>query len=356
MSDSNSPPTTTTDAETSLAVDEGAAADWDVSEWFADPDTGDTLTYTLSDEPDWLELDDSNGELTIAAEATDDGDVDSHVFVITASDDDGEEATLTVTLTVENVNEAPVVATGMTAPPATVTAMEGGTAQALTVTTWFSDPDGDTLTFALAAGAPSWATFDAMTGVLSLAFNDTDDADVGSHTLAITATDPGKLAVTHSVTVAVSNVGRGPGDDRCRPGDANGDGGPCVQRGCHDLVHRRGRGRCAHVCGDSAGLARAGRSDGSADNCGRSNGRRPSRMHTLAVTASDKAGAMAVHTATLVITDTANEPSFVGTLSNRIVPVTGESLVLDLTGAFTDDDEEDEDAAAALHVRDFEFR
>ncbi len=357
--DSNSPPVTTTLAETSLAVDEGAAADWDVSDWFSDPDTGDTLTYTLSDEPDWLELDDSNGELTIAAEATDDGDVDSHVFVITASDDDGEEATLTVTLTVESTNVAPAVVTGTMAPPATVTAMEGGSAQALTVTTWFSDPDGDTLTFALAAGGPDWATFDAAMGVLSLAFNDTDDANVGSHTLAITATDPGKLAVTHSVTVAVANVAEAPvtttlattsltatehlafsedvsawftDEDTALPSSPDaltyaamvleGSGESQTSMDLPDWL----------VLGAMTGALTIAAAMTDDDEVG---------VYTLAVTASDKATAMAVHMTTLTVENVVERPVLSVALPNRIAPVAAMSLVLDDLASFFTDLQED---------------
>ena len=221
--DSNSPPTLTDDAPTAMApltANEGEAATWTLSDWFEDPDTGDTLTYTLSDEPDWLELDDSNGELTIAAEATDDADVDSHVFVITASDDDGEEATLTVTLTVANVAEAPVTTTLATA---SLTVAEAAAA-AWTISGWFSDPDGDTLTYTgmelqgaagsqTAMALPTWLVLDAMTGALTIAAAATDDAQVGVYTVAITASDTTTttaLTASHTVTVEVTNVNDAP--------------------------------------------------------------------------------------------------------------------------------------------------
>ena len=358
--DSNSPPVTTTDAETSLTADEGAAASWDVSDWFADPDSGDTLTYTLSDEPDWLELDDSNGELTIAAEATDDADVDSHVFVITASDDDGEEATLTVTLTVESTNVAPAVVTGTMAPPATVTAMEGGTAQAFTLAAWFSDPDGDTLAFTLGTGAPSWATINTAMGVLNLAFGDTDDADVGSHTLVVTASDPDDESVSHSVVVTVENVAEDPtvvaaaapamltameglafSTDAMTWFTDEDEGDELTYTAM--LLEGSGESQTAvdlpawlTFTSGMLTIAAAATDDAQVDT------------YTLAVTAMDKAGAMVVHTATLEITDTENEPTVAVPVSNQMAPVTGGMIVLDLTGAFTDLDEADKDAAAAL--------
>ena len=363
-SGSNSAPTLTDDAPTDdapLTANEGEAASWTLSDWFSDPDAGDTLTYTLSDEPDWLELDDSNGELTIAAEATDDGDVDSHVFVITASDDDGEEATLTVTLTVESTNVAPAVVTGTMAPPATVTAMEGGSAQAFTVTTWFSDPDGDALTFALGEDGPDWATINTAMGVLSLAFDETDDADVGTHALEVIATDAGDESVTHTVTLAISNVNDAP---------VAASGAPAMLTAMEGLAFSadamtwfsdedagdelaytamllEGSGESQTAMDLPAWLALDSATGALTIAAGAADDAQVG-MHTLAVTAMDKAGAMVVHTATLEITDTENEPTVAMPVSNQIAPAMGESLVLDLTGAFTDTDEADKDAADAL--------
>ena len=95
---------TTTLATTSLTAMEGlTAANWDVSDWFSDPDTavpnaGDVLTYTgmvlqgavgsqtEAALPDWLVLDGATGALTIAAGATDDHEIGTYTLAITARD------------------------------------------------------------------------------------------------------------------------------------------------------------------------------------------------------------------------------------------------------------------------------
>ena len=69
-------------APATLTATEEAAASWDVSDWFADPDEGDDLTYAATLQgtdaamaaalPSWLVLNAMTGELTIAADATDD--------------------------------------------------------------------------------------------------------------------------------------------------------------------------------------------------------------------------------------------------------------------------------------------
>ena len=342
---SNEAPMTTTNAETSLAANEGAAESWDVSDWFDDPD-GDDLTYTAMDLPSWLDLD-SNGELGIEADATDEDDVKDHVFVIVATDPGGEEATLTVTLTVESTNVAPTIVSGTMAPPATITADEGGAAQAFTLATWFSDPDGDTLAFALGKDGPDWATINTAMGILNLAFGDTDDADVGMHTLVVTASDPDDEAVSHSVVVTVENVNDAP---------VAASGAPAMLTAMEGLAFSEDVSTwfTDPDAGDELTYAATGLPEwltfasGVLTIAARATDDAEIGTYVLAVTASDKAGAMVVHTTTLEITDTVNEPSFVGTLSNRIAPATGMTLMLDLGDFFTDLDEAGEDAAAAL--------
>ena len=345
----NVAPTTTTDAPTAMApltVAEAAAETWDITDWFSD---GDTLTYTATGLPDWLELDDKKGELTIAAMATDDADVASHTFTLTASDDDDESVELKVTLAVENVNEAPAVVTGTIAPPATVTAMEGGAAQAFTVSGWFTDPDGDTLTFALGKDGPTWATFDTRTGVLSLAFDETDDAHVGMHTLAITASDPGKLAVTHSVTVAVSNVAEDPTVAASAPAMLTAMEGSATATNWTVSTWFSDEDTALPSSPDALTYVATGLPDwltfasGVLTIAARATDDAEIGTYVLAVTASDKADAMVAHTTTLAITDTENEPivsaAMAAVLSNRIAPATGGMIELDLTGVFTDTDE-----------------
>ena len=364
MDGSNMAPTLTDEAPTAMApltADEGAAADWDVTDWFDDPD-GDTLTYTAMDLPDWLDLD-SNGELGIEAESTDEDDVKDHVFVIVATDDGGEEATLTVTLAVESPNAAPAVVTGSMAPPATVTADEGGTAQAFTLATWFSDPDGDTLAFTLGKDGPDWATINTAMGILNLAFGDTDDADVGMHTLVVTASDPDDESVSHSVVVTVENVNDAPVAASGAPAMLTAMEGLAAMWTVSDwftdedagdtltytamLLEGSGESQTAVALPDwlvfDAAMGELTIAAGMTDDA-------QLGMYTLAVTAMDKAAAMVVHMATLEITDTKNEPTLANSaLTNpRIAPATGGMIVLDLTGSFTDLDEAGDDAAAAL--------
>ena len=214
------PPVVAAAAPAMLTVVEEASATWDASTWFSDPDTGDTLTFTATGRPSWLALDAMTGSLTIAEDATDDAEVAAspHTVVLTATDGDGETAVHTLTLTVEDVPEPPIVTTLALADE---TAMEGE-AMAWDVSSWFSDPDGDALTFAATLQSPGtetapamatalaesrWLAFDAITGSLTIAAGATNDDEVGVHVLVFTATDdsPEMARVTHLVRLTITD-------------------------------------------------------------------------------------------------------------------------------------------------------
>lgn len=116
---------------------------------------GDTLTFTIANQPRWSTFDGSTGELSGIPSSADVGTYGD----VTISVSDGEE---TVSLAAFNIdvlaNEAPVI-TGNS-----VTAVEVGTSYQFTPTA--SDSDGDTLTFSV-ENQPGWTEFDSVTGTLS---------------------------------------------------------------------------------------------------------------------------------------------------------------------------------------------
>ena len=72
---------------------------------------------------------------------------------------------------------------------------------ALDVSPFFTDPDGDVLTFT-ATGIPPGITLNPVTGVFSGTFT-----TEGSYTVAVTATDPGSLFVIDTFTWLISPPG-----------------------------------------------------------------------------------------------------------------------------------------------------
>ncbi len=179
---------------------------------FADQDAGDALTYSASLAngsalPAWLTFDavtrTFNG-------APDDAQVGSLDLRVTATDTGNLSASNVFTLTVTNVNEAPIVAV----PLANQTAVEDSTFTFTVSGATFADVDqvhGDTLIYSasLADGAalPTWLSFDANTQMLSgIPLN----SDVGTFALRVTATDTGNLTVSDTFSLTVTNVNDAP--------------------------------------------------------------------------------------------------------------------------------------------------
>ncbi|WP_111977898.1 putative Ig domain-containing protein [Algibacillus agarilyticus] len=130
---------------------------------------GDTLSYVIVDGPDWLSVE--NGVLTGTPEQA---NVGSYTFTIAVSDG---SATVneTVTLVVDNINDAPV----FTSDPIN----EVIEAEMYTYNVNVFDEDGDDVNVTL-SNAPTWLslTDSVLTGVPS-------DAEVGSHEVTLTVSD-----------------------------------------------------------------------------------------------------------------------------------------------------------------------
>ena len=191
------------DAPTSTAI---AAADatedtvfsLDVSDSFDDVDAGDTLTFTATGLP---------GDLAMAANGTISGtpvnaDVGDHTITVTAKDGDNETTTQTFTLSVANTNDTPVVASNA---PTTQTFAED-TAVNMDISQYFSDPDGDGLTFTSNIPSDSGLSM-SEAGVIS---GTPTQADVGNSTITITAADTSGETVSANVDVTITNTNDDP--------------------------------------------------------------------------------------------------------------------------------------------------
>ncbi|AOR63733.1 putative Ig domain-containing protein [Pectobacterium wasabiae] len=173
---------------------------------FTDPD-GDTLTLSAtlangSPLPSWLSFNPATRTFSGTPGNTDVGDL---TIKITANDGDASVST-TFSLTVTNVNDAPVVSG--TIPPQSVA--QGGSLNFTVPAGTFSDPDGDTLTLSAtrADGSPlpSWLTFNTTTGTFS---GTPGNADVGNLTIKITAND-GDASVSTTFSLTVTNINDAP--------------------------------------------------------------------------------------------------------------------------------------------------
>ncbi len=160
----------------------------------ADIDAGDTLTYTKLTGPAWLTVS-SSGAL---GGTPTNGDVGPISATVEAKDAANATATATLSITVTNVNDAPSFSSG--------TFAGGGATEdqvyAGSLSGTASDIDsGDSLTYSKMVG-PAWlsvASNGALTGTPG-------NADVGSNSFTVRATDASGLYSEATLTISVSNV------------------------------------------------------------------------------------------------------------------------------------------------------
>ena len=158
-------------------------------ETFSDADRSDALTYSASLEdgsplPDWLEFDADTRTFSGTPDNADVGDLGVRV---TATDGEGAEVSEGFSLTVTNVNDAPVVRQALSDH---VTQEDASFSFAVPEET-FSDADrADALTYSASledgSPLPDWLEFDADTRTFS---GTPDNADVGDLGVRVTATD-----------------------------------------------------------------------------------------------------------------------------------------------------------------------
>ena len=198
VNDVNEAPVVTSGATAS--VDENAATATVVYDAAATDPDGDTLVYSLSG-PDaaLFTIDPATGEVRLVSSADFEADA-SYSITVTATDPDGLADSQDVTVTVNDVNEAPVVTSGATASvdenAATATVVYDAAA---------TDPDGDTLVYSLSGPDAALFTIDPATGEVRLVSSADFEADA-SYSITVTATDPDGLADSQDVTVTVNDV------------------------------------------------------------------------------------------------------------------------------------------------------
>ena len=167
----------------------------DVASFFNDPD-GDPLSYTVTTTNPEIALPTMAGSiLTIIGVAA-----GTATATITATDPDGLTATQSISVTVEAANRAPE-AVG-TIPARTITAGQRATVD---VSSYFSDPDEDTLSYQAATSNDAAATASVSGSDVTI-----DAVAEGTATITVTATDPGGLTATQSISVTVEAANRAP--------------------------------------------------------------------------------------------------------------------------------------------------
>ncbi|MDQ8205574.1 putative Ig domain-containing protein, partial [Pelagicoccus sp. SDUM812003] len=205
----------TNDAPTVVAnivdqsIDEDASFSLETIGTFDDVDADDVLTFSATLEngdplPEWLSIDPETGTLSGTPENQNVGQIGVKVI---ATDSDGESASQTFRITIENTNDQPVVTSAI--PDATV---DEDTAFSLDAGSRFGDHDFfDTLTFSATLDngdpLPEWLSFDSNTGELSGA---PENGDVGEIAITVTATDQSGATAQETFSLTVENTNDGP--------------------------------------------------------------------------------------------------------------------------------------------------
>ncbi|WP_462179029.1 tandem-95 repeat protein [Pseudoalteromonas gelatinilytica] len=165
----------------------------------SDVDAGDSLSYTVSSThglPSWLSYD--NVTRTLTGIPTND-DVGTYSITVVVNDTSSEEAKQLFTLTVTNVNDAPVISS------TPITTANEDSIYSYTVSATDVDK-GDTLTYS-AKTLPNWLSIDAATGLVS---GTPSNDDVGMHTVSLTVTDSAKETDSQLFSITVENVNDAP--------------------------------------------------------------------------------------------------------------------------------------------------
>ena len=176
-------------------VETGGTVRINAAQYFTDPD-GDALVYTATSSNTSVASVSVSGSIaTVTAVAT-----GSATITITARDPEGLTATQRANVTVEQANRAPQ-------PVGTIPAQNlnpGGTVP-INAAQYFTDPDGDALTFTATSSNTSVATVLVSGSIVTITAVAT-----GSATITVTARDPGGLTATQRAGVTVAQGNRPP--------------------------------------------------------------------------------------------------------------------------------------------------
>jgi hypothetical protein len=177
-----------------------------------DPDSGTTLTFSITSRPAWATFNGSTGRLSGTPTAA--GTFAN--ITISVSDGQASASLAAFSIVVTQPNRPPTISG---TPPTTIV-----TGTAYTFTPTASDPDaGSTLTFSV-ANRPSWATFDSARGTLA---GTPAASDVGTYANIVISVSDGQASVSLAAfSIAVQAVATGSATLIWSAPTQNSDGSP----------------------------------------------------------------------------------------------------------------------------------
>ncbi len=175
----------------------------------SDPDSGETLTYALTDDAGGrFAIDADSGAITVAdGTLLNHENAAAHTVAVRVTDSGGATYDQNFTINVSNVNEAPT-ALALDTNSITENAATGTAVGTITG----SDPDsGETLTYALTDDAGGRFAIDADSGAITVADGTLlNHENAAAHTVAVRVTDSGGATYDQNFTINVSNVNEAP--------------------------------------------------------------------------------------------------------------------------------------------------
>ena len=195
----NEKPTFDISGRVTLSVAENTAANTNIGDAFqaTDPDSGDTVTYSLQRaDKDSFSIDASTGQLKTRVALDYETKNSYSDLAVRATDSDGLVSSVLVTVSVTNANEAPAFSAGASISNISATA---GTAITSVVLPEATDVDaGNTITYTVTPALPAGLSFIASTRTLS----GTPTTETASVTYTYTASD-GTLSSTLTFSIQV---------------------------------------------------------------------------------------------------------------------------------------------------------
>ena len=200
VSNTNDTPTLANPIGDQAATEDSAFGFQFAANTFDDVDVSESLSYTASGVPSWLSF--NAGTRTFSGTPVN-ADVGTHTITVRAIDLSGAFVEDTFDIVVANTNDTPTLANPITNQAAT----EDSAFSFQFAANTFDDVDmGDSLTYS-ASGVPSWLSFNAATR----SFTGTPaNADVGSYTITLRATDLSGAFVEDQFDIVVANTNDAP--------------------------------------------------------------------------------------------------------------------------------------------------
>ena len=279
--------------------------------YFSDPD-GDALSFSASTSDirvAWASAADTM--VTIGALGA-----GIAIITVTATDPDGSSAEQTFTATVPN--RSPEAVGAMSA--ATIAA---GETAAMNAASYFSDPDGDALTYSAASAVTAVAAASASDSTVTLA-----GMAKGIATITVTATDPGGLSAEQTFTATVPN--RSPEAVGSMPPAAVAVGDEAAMNAASCFTDPDGDALTYTASSSDEPVAMASVSDSTVRVVAMAKG-----IATITVTATDSSGLSAAFTFGVTVPNRSPEP--VGAIPSATIAV-GDSATVFPASYYTDPD------------------